>query len=209
VAEDIAALIQYFGRDRAILAGHDFGGALAQDVALRFPSLVESLILLNTPPLSTFDSVVNNDSEQQATSAYTLAYLRYQPGDDKNVAFVTRNIRDSKWRATIESYSEINPIEGMIAYYKANYPAPLYRPQKPAGHIFTLPTVIIWGTEEEHFAAGVLDGLAKYYSASLRLVAVTGAGHWVHQDAPSRVNREIRSWLALLPTIESAEREAN
>lgn len=102
----------------------------------------------------------------------------------------------------------MNPIEGMMTYYKANYLAPPYRPQRPAGEMFTSPTVIIWGTEEEYFTPGVLDGLAKYYSASLRLVTVKGAGHWVHQDAPSRVNEEIRSWLAVLPTIERDQQEA-
>ena len=78
------------------------------------------------------------------------------------------------------------------------------------GNTFSCPTEFIRNGEIDIFSSrhGVLDGLAKYYSASLRLVTVTGAGHWVHQDAPSRVNREIRSWLAMLPTIDSAEQEA-
>jgi epoxide hydrolase 4 len=132
VAEDVAALVEHFGQGPAIVVGHDWGGALAQAVALRFPSLVTSLILLNTPILSTFNAVVTNDPEQQAMSAYTLPYLRYQSGDDKNIAFVTRNIRDPDWRATISHYLEQNSIEGMMAYYKANYPAPPYNPQPPA-----------------------------------------------------------------------------
>jgi pimeloyl-ACP methyl ester carboxylesterase len=114
VAEDVAALVEHFGQGPAIVVGHDWGGALAQAVALRFPSLVTSLILLNTPILSTFNAVVTNDPEQQAMSAYTLPYLRYQSGDDKNIAFVTRNIRDPGWRATISRYLEQNSIEGMM-----------------------------------------------------------------------------------------------
>jgi pimeloyl-ACP methyl ester carboxylesterase len=114
---------------------------------------------------------------------------------------VTRNIRDPDWRATIRHYLEESPIEGMMAYYKANYPAPPYSPQTPAGYIFAVPSLIIWGTEEEHFAPGVLDGLARYYPASLRLVTVPGSGHWVHRDAASRVNAEIRSWLAMVPVL--------
>jgi pimeloyl-ACP methyl ester carboxylesterase len=89
----------------------------------------------------------------------------------------------------------------MMAYYKANYPAPPYNPQTPAGYTFAVPSLIIWGTEEEYFAPGVLDGLARYYPASLRLVTVPGAGHWVHQDAARRVNAEIRSWLATVPVL--------
>ena len=81
-------------------------------------------------------------------SAYTLPYLRYQSGDDKNIAFVTRNIRDPDWRATISHYLEQNPNEGMMAYYKANYPAPPYNPQTPAGYTFAVPSLIIGGRKK-------------------------------------------------------------
>ena len=205
VAEDIAAIIEHFGPGPAIVVGHDWGGALAQAVALRFPHLVKGLAVLNAPVLSTFDSVVTSDPEQQALSAYTLPYLQYRPGDDKNIAFVTRNIRNPEWRGTIRRYLDETPIEGMMAYYKANYaPAP-YRAQQPAGYRFSVPTLIVWGVEEEYFAPSVLDGLTRYFDAPVRLASVPGAGHWVHQDAPDRVNQEIRSWLALVPALRQAE----
>lgn len=201
VAEDVAAIIHQFGGGPAIVVGHDWGGALAQAVALRFPHLVRGLAVLNAPVLSTFDSVVAGNPEQQAMSAYTLPYLRYQSGDDKNVGAVTGNIRDPEWRRTVGNYLEDNPVDGMMAYYKANYVSPPYRPREPAGYRFEVPTLIIWGTEEEYFAPAVLDGLAQYFPASLRLVTVPGAGHWVHRDAPERVNQEIRSWLSILPAL--------
>lgn len=207
VAEDVAAVVEHFGRGPAIVVGHDWGGALAQAFALRFPHLVRGLALLNAPVLSTFGSVVNNDPEQQAMSAYTLPYLRYRPGDDKNIEFVTRNIRNPAWRRAISWYLDENPIDGMMAYYKANYSAPPYSQQRPTGYIYGVPTLIVWGTEDEYFAPAVLDGLTRYFAAPLRLATVPGAGHWVHQDAPQQVNREIRSWLALLPTLQ-ADRSA-
>jgi pimeloyl-ACP methyl ester carboxylesterase len=204
VAEDVAALIEHFGQGPAVVVGHDWGGALAQVVALRFPQLVRGLALLNAPVLSTFDSVVSSDPEQQAMSGYTHPYLRYRPGDDKNVAFVTRNIRNRDWRTTIARYLDGNPIDGMMAYYKANYPAPPYRPQEPAGYRYAVPTLIVWGVEEEYFAPRALDGLTRWFDAPLRLATVPGAGHWPHQDDPGRVNQEIRSWLALLPAVRAA-----
>jgi pimeloyl-ACP methyl ester carboxylesterase len=204
VAEDVAAIIEHFGQGPAVVVGHDWGGALAQAVAIRFPHLVKGIALLNAPVLSTFDSVVHGDPVQQAMSAYTLPYLQYRPGDHKNVEFVTRNIRNPAWRHVITRYLDETPIEGMLAYYKANYAAPPYRPQEPAGYRFGLPCLMVWGTEEEYFAPRVLDGLTRYFSAPLRLTTVPGAGHWVHQDAPDRVNQEIRSWLAVLALLRHA-----
>jgi len=204
VAEDVARIVEHFGRGPAVIVGHDWGGAVAQAVALRFPQLVKGLVLLNAPVLSVFDAVVHGSPQQQAMSAYTLPYLRYQPGDEKDTAFVTRKIRNLNWRRTIAHYLDENPVEGMMAYYKANYAAPPYAPKEPAGYRFNLPTLIVWGTEEEYFAPSVLNGLQAYFPVSLRLATVPGAGHWVHQDAPSRVNREIRSWLAWLPSVADA-----
>jgi epoxide hydrolase 4 len=198
VAGDVVALIEALGVGPAVLVGHDWGGALAQVVALLRPDLVAGLVMLNAPPLSRFDSVVSSDPEQQAMSAYTLPYLAYREGDDKNVDHMTRHIRDGVWRDEISTYLRANPIGGMMAYYKANYVAPPYESRPPAGHVFQVPTLILWGMEEEYFSAQVLDGVARYYPASLRLVTVPGAGHWVHRDAVQRVNGEIRAWLAAL-----------
>jgi pimeloyl-ACP methyl ester carboxylesterase len=204
VAEDIAALVRHFGGEPAIIVGHDWGGALAQAVALRFPALVKSLVLLNAPVLSTFDAVVTRDPTQQALSAYTLPYLRYESGDAKNAEHVTRHIRDPDWRAVVRRYLEDHPIDGMMAYYKANYAAPPYAAQAPAGHRFGTPTLLVWGVEEEYFAPAVLDGLGQYFDAPFRFTTVQGAGHWVHRDAPARVHAEIRSWLGMLPGFTAA-----
>jgi pimeloyl-ACP methyl ester carboxylesterase len=204
VAGDVRAIVEELTDGPVVLVGHDWGGALAQVVALMHPELVSGLILLNAPPLSIFDSVVHGDAEQQAMSDYTLPYLAYREGEDKNVEYVTRNIRDPEWRAHVAAYLADSPMSGMLAYYKANYPTPPYRPQPPAAHIFRVPTLLVWGVEEEYFAARVLDGLVGYYPASLRLVSVANAGHWVHRDASARVNEEIRSWLSILPTLAAA-----
>lgn len=201
VASDIDALIAHVNAGPAILIGHDWGGALAQVVALLYPTSVSGLVVVNAPPLSRFNSVVHASAKQQAMSAYTLPYLGYRPGDDKNVAEVVRNIRDPHWRDHVARYLAENRIDGMMGYYKANYSAPPYAPEPPAGHVFGLPTLILWGLEEEYFSPEALDDLARYFPASLRLVTIPGAGHWAHRDAPDRVNAEIRSWLEQLPGL--------
>ena len=46
---DVAAVIRHLGQSRAIVVGHDWGGAIAWFVALSRPDLVERLIILNLP----------------------------------------------------------------------------------------------------------------------------------------------------------------
>jgi hypothetical protein len=46
---------------------------------------VKGLVVLNAPVLSTFDSVVTNDPEQQAMSVSTLPGLQYRERDAEAV----------------------------------------------------------------------------------------------------------------------------
>jgi pimeloyl-ACP methyl ester carboxylesterase len=203
VAEDIRALLDHFNAETAIVAGHDWGGVVAQAFALAYPERVTGVILMNSPVLAPFIALVNSDAEQQELSKYTLAYIEYEDGDDKNVDFVVRNIRDLHWRKTIAEYLRVSPVYGMLNYYKVNYPVPPYGAAPPAddsAFVYHMCTLILWGLEDEYFSIKVLDGLSKWFTQSLRLVTIPRAGHWVHIDQSTIVNREIRSWLDMTRT---------
>jgi pimeloyl-ACP methyl ester carboxylesterase len=47
---DVAALIQRLGEQRAILVGESFGGTVALQFALRYPAMVERLVVVNSFP---------------------------------------------------------------------------------------------------------------------------------------------------------------
>ena len=46
---DIVGLIKGLGREKAIIVGHDWGGALAWAFAMRYPQMTGRLIVLNAP----------------------------------------------------------------------------------------------------------------------------------------------------------------
>jgi pimeloyl-ACP methyl ester carboxylesterase len=48
-SRDLEALLTHLGHDRAVLVAGDFGGAIIQDFALRFPERVERLVIFNSP----------------------------------------------------------------------------------------------------------------------------------------------------------------
>jgi pimeloyl-ACP methyl ester carboxylesterase len=111
---------------------------------------------------------------------------------------VTQPIRDPHWRSVIHAYLEEFPLHGMLSYYKMGYPAPPYGASAPddvSSFVYQVPTLIIWGLEDEYFSRKLLNNLWDWFGQSYRLVTVPGAGHWVFQDEPQKVNAEIRSWL--------------
>ncbi|MDR7144972.1 alpha/beta fold hydrolase [Rhizobium sp. BE258] len=199
LVSDIVELLDHLQVSAAHVIGHDWGGVILQAFALYHPERVKSLVLLNSPVLQPFLILLQADGEQQKLARYTQAYHRYQPGDPKDEEHIVRHIRDPEWREYIGDYLRASPIEGMLSYYKKNYPGPPYGnppPDDSSSFIYKVPTLILWGLDDPYFSIKHLSALWEWFEPSYRFVSIPDAGHWVHQDAPQKVNYEIRSWLA-------------
>ncbi|MEW1819256.1 alpha/beta hydrolase [Arthrobacter sp. NPDC080031] len=198
LATDIGAVLDHLGLEKAVLVGHDWGGVILQAFALFNSDRVTGLAFLNTPVLQPFIHHVNHDVHQQELSDYTIAYQRFQEGDEKNIEYITRFIRDPQRRQDVTEYLEASPMHGMLAYYKMGYPRPPYGapdPEDVSSFVYQVPSLILWGLEDPYFDAAHLNNLWNWFTLSYRFVSIPGAGHWVHQDAPGKVNAELRSWL--------------
>ena len=88
---DLQSLIHdHLGHERVVLAGSDFGGAIVQDLALRFPDLVERLVLANCPlpviademaGLTTLATGAHDYFVRQGTDGDALAAELATPGE--------------------------------------------------------------------------------------------------------------------------------
>src|ERR1700761_6458614 len=162
VSDIVAVLDDIKTTKPIVLVAHDLGGAGVQDFALAYPERVAGLVLVNSPPFPTFVPLVESDPVQQEKSQYTQAYFDYEPSHPKNIAYVTRNIRDLAHRAKISSYMEENPIHGMLHWYKSNYPRPRHdgKVTDMSECVFRVPSLVVWGLEEEYFSPKMIDGMA-------------------------------------------------
>ncbi|WP_413711806.1 alpha/beta fold hydrolase [Rhizobium sp. Rhizsp82] len=199
LVSDVTALLDHIQADSAHLIGHDWGGVVLQAFTLFHPERVKSLVLLNSPVLQPFLMLLQADNEQQKLARYTLPYHQYKAGDPKKADHIVRHIRDPEWRRYIADYLKASPLEGMLNYYKKIYPGPPYGnppPDDVTAFIYKVPTLILWGLDDPYFSLRHLSNLWEWFENSYRFVSIPDAGHWVHHDAPQKVNYEIRSWLA-------------
>src|SRR6185369_5823319 len=76
LVQDIAALIQIEGAPLECLVAHDWGGAVAWNLANQLPQLIKRLAIVNSPHPGTFLRELKSNPRQQAASAYMNFLIR-------------------------------------------------------------------------------------------------------------------------------------
>jgi len=199
---DVAALIQHAGEENAVVVGHDWGGAVAWETAIRLPQVVRRLVVLNAPhPAAMLREL--RTVEQLRRSWYMFFFqLPWLPealarlGDYSALEAVFRRdptragaYSDEDIRLYRQAVARPGALTGGINYYRALFrqaPAEALRGMRALPTI-TVPTLLIWGMRDRYLGPRLLNGLDQWV-ANLRVERLPDASHWVMADEPQRVN---------------------
>ncbi len=194
---DVDAVVRHFKRDRAVIVGHDWGGAVAWAFAMTHPNKTERLVLLNLPHPKGLQRELANNPAQQKASAYARSF---QDGDIKALKALLTPAALAFWVKEPDAKKEYvkafqrSSLEGMLNYYKANYPRPPYKDENTFPPI-KCPVLMIHGLKDPYLLPGALNDTWKWIEKEFTLVTVPHAGHFVHRDAPELVTRTLVRWL--------------
>ncbi len=204
---DIEALIALNGGPAAAVIAHDWGGAVAWNLAAQRPLSMRRLVIINSPHPATFLREMQHSPAQQAASAYMNFLCRpdaeallaaddyarlwpfFGPADAApgvQPAWLTEAVRNQ--------YREMwgHGLRGGCNYYRAS---PLRPPSTADDSVMRLafapefvtvglPTLVLWGEQDRALPVALLDGLEVYLPRG-RIVRVPGASHWiVHERGP-------------------------
>jgi epoxide hydrolase 4 len=208
LVQDIAALIAMEGGHLDCLVAHDWGGAVAWNLAASQPGLMDKLAIINSPHPATFLRELQHSSAQQAASAYMNFLVR--PDAEKLLA-------EDDYRRLWEFFINMGATKGPLAwltesvkqqyravwgmglqggcnYYRASPLRPA-TPQDPAASAIsfpkemftvTLPTLVLWGLGDIALPPGLIDGLEDFVP-QMQLERVAGATHWIVHEQPQLV----------------------
>lgn len=204
---DVAAVIRSLGVERAVIVGHDWGGAVAWQFALNVPQMTDKLIILNLPHPNGMTRELATNEVQQRNSQYARSFQE-KSASDPDVLFggpmtpqtLSGWVRDADAKKHYAEAFERSSFEGMLNYYKANYPRGPYdeaweRIQESPGKKVTVPVLMFHGLEDTALNAKGLNDTWEWLEKDLTLVTVPGSGHFVQQDAPEIVSETMRWWL--------------
>lgn len=215
---DVAAAIGQLGAPLPLLVAHDWGGALAWNLAAQRPELIRRLLILNSPHPGAFLRELRHSAEQQAASAYMNFLCRDDAGRllaERDFArlwpFLENPAGAPAWLtpALREQYRQAwsAGLDGPLNYYRASPLRPPRR-QPPAADdpLFAVelpdeavtvrvPTTVLWGERDIALRPGLLDGL-EHWVPDLEVVRVPEASHWIVHEQPALVARTIRRLVA-------------
>lgn len=203
---DVAAVVKHLGRDRATIVGHDWGGVVAWNVAMRVPQIVDNLVILNLPHPNGLARELRSNPEQIKNSEYARNFQRKDPADP--TVFFGRPMTPetlSGWvtdpnarKRYIEAFKQSDFV-AMLNYYKRNYPreAGTDAPAVPELPKVKMPVLMFHGLNDQALNAAGLSGTWNWLEKDLTLVTVPGAGHFVQQDAADLVTNTMQWWLSM------------
>ena len=217
LVQDIAALIAaecVDGAPLACLVAHDWGGAVAWNLANQHPELLQRLAIFNSPHPGTFLRELQHNPAQQASSQYMHFLCRpdaesllaeddfrrlfafFNAPDGSAPAWLTDSVR-AQYRALWHQ-----GLTGACNYYRAS---PLRPPRAGDGAAqavtlpesmltVSVPTLVLWGMDDPALLPGLLDGLEAWVP-QLTLQRVPGASHWLLHEQPDLVQQAIAAFL--------------
>ena len=192
---DVVAVIKSLGRDKAVIVGHDWGGAVAWQFAINVPQMTDRLIILNLPHLRGLSRELAHNPEQQKNSAYARAFQQPDAASKLNIEQLAALQGDPQVRAKyVEALKRSDP-EAMLNYYKANYPREPYVEDTSPLIKVKAPVLMFHGLKDTALLPGALNNTWDWLDSDLTLVTVPNAGHWVQHDASDLVSRTMRMWL--------------
>lgn len=225
LVQDIAALTQLQTQARdgqtssgvlACLVAHDWGGAVAWNLANQKPELASRLAIINSPHPGTFLRELKHNPRQQAASAYMNFLIR----PDAEHLLAQDDFR-RMWRFLTEGesgslstpwltedikalYREVwnQGLTGGCNYYRASPLRPPWGDDPGAMAVdlphsmltVDLPTLLVWAMKDVALLPELVDGLDAYVK-HLAVASVADASHWIVHEQPQKVIQLLADFL--------------
>jgi epoxide hydrolase 4 len=208
LAADVVGLIKAAGVERADVVGHDWGGAVAWQVAMDYPDCVRRLVVLNCPHPRIMRRHLLRSPRQMIRSSYILAFqvpwlperlarfgngrplIRAMQKSSRPGTFSTSEFEEYR-----KAWSMPGAMRSMLNWYRALVRHP---PMTSGNGRISVPTLLIWGAKDKFLGLEMAQPSIDLCDRG-RLVVLDDATHWVQHEDSLRVNDLLVRFLSDKP----------
>jgi pyruvate dehydrogenase E2 component (dihydrolipoamide acetyltransferase) len=193
LADAVIGVLDAIGADRAHLAGHSLGGAVALSAAARNPARIRSLTLIAP---AGFGRDINAGYLRGFADAQTRRELKPVVGQlFADESLVTRQVVDD-----LLAYKRLDGVDEALHTLLGTLLSPDGETQgiDAAAAVAAIggavPVTVVWGTEDRIIPPGQAEAVA---GGAVHLL--DGAGHMAHMERPAEVQAAVEEAIAAAP----------
>lgn len=208
LAQDVKELVEHLGHRSVSLVAHDWGGIVAWLVAAKYPTIMDKLIIVNSPHPKGFAKLIGSSWSQHFKSWYMFLYqlpwlpeliLRLGDFGLLSKAFVGSDGKTVLTKDELEGLkfyfsTDDNAISGPINYYRSFMKVAKLRIEE-LPHKITCPTYIIWGRKDPYLSESLAEMSVEYVQSQVTVEYIDVGAHFVQLEKPKEVNRLISNFL--------------
>ncbi len=181
-AHFVAAWMEKLGLKNVVLIGHSNGGAMAVMLASQRPDLIAKLVLIAA-------SGIRSTAEQRLhRQAFKLLA--------KTGRVVTKPL-NATMREKLKRllYKKAGSDYLLVPHMQESFKKVVAEDVRGSASAVRQPVLLIWGEADEATPLFMGEAYASVLPES-RLITIPGASHFVHQEQPERVARDIQEFVA-------------
>jgi esterase len=203
MSEDLHELVKDLKLKKFFLAGHSMGGKTAIAFTLKWPEMLNGLLIADISPFADEkgrDSVFSQHfTILNAIVSFDLKKITNRSDAEKKLL---EKIPAEKVRGLILK-NLLRTSENTFAW-KLNAPSLLKnldkimegveRQTSYSQQISGFPVIFLRGANSDYIPSGDFKDIRKVFPAA-EIVEVPGAGHWIHADRPDEVEKNLKRLL--------------
>ncbi len=190
----MTGLLDALGVESAHVVGHDWGAAVAWNMAMSHPDRVQKLVVLSVGHPSVPWSLRQDEMawyelffQFEGIAEATLSY------DDW--AWLRRFLRGAGDQERYEQdLSRSGALTASLNWYRANLAPKMPGPSSDLPPV-RVPTLGIWSSNDHYLERERMEKSGQFVKAPWRYEVIEGASHWIPLDAPDRLNALLLDWL--------------
>jgi pimeloyl-ACP methyl ester carboxylesterase len=196
---DVVGMLDALGADRADVVGHDWGAAVAWQLAGRHAERVRTLTTVSVPHPLAFVEALRTDDDQRQRSQY----MKLFQVEGKAEEVLLRN-DDGGLRTFFGDNHDVQPYLSLmhepgvltkcLSWYRAQDLADI-EGMGPT----TVPTLHVWSDGDTALGPTAAHATASHVTGPYRFEVLHGVSHWVPEEAPDQLSTWLLAHLAAHP----------
>lgn len=195
LVEDVQAVVANEKSATATIVGHDWGGFLAWHVAMDVPSMVDGLVVLSMPHPWAIARELANNPAQRAASEYVRLFRQPESHLHFPLDRLGAWVNDIAYRERHDQAMALSSLDGMLSYYRANWPVEPYTERTVSPPKVQAPTLLIQGLQDPYALPAGLNDIWQWVDNEVDIYTMPYAAHFIQHDYGLLVARRLRQWL--------------